>query len=89
MTRPLRVLRNLLIAGLVAVGGTVGVAWAWRMIGGGALPLHGWIALTLGVVGTVALAWALMALAFRSDREGWDARAGVAPPPDASSDAET
>ena len=27
---------------------------------------------TLGVVGTVLLAWLLMALAFESDREGWD-----------------
>ena len=39
---------------------------------GAELTLHGWIALTLGVVGTVLLAWLLMALAFKSDREGWD-----------------
>jgi len=40
------------------------------------LPAHGWIALFIGVFGTVALAWGLMALAFRSDREGWDDRVG-------------
>ena len=29
----------------------------------------------LGIAGTVALTWVLMRLAFRSDRDGWDARA--------------
>ncbi len=89
MARPLRILRNLLIVGLVAGGVTAAVGYAWRMIGGGALPLNGWIALTLGVAGTVGLAWALMALAFRSDRDGWDAQAGVAAPLDDLSDVES
>ena len=53
----------------------VGISWAWTAIGGGPLPIHGLVALTLGVVGTIALAWVLMALAFRSDSEGWDDRA--------------
>jgi hypothetical protein len=70
-----RVLRRLLIVVVVAVLGTAGIGLAWTAIGGGALPLHGWIALSLGVLGTVALTWGLMALAFRSDREGWDQRA--------------
>ena len=39
------------------------------------MPVHGYIALSLGVIGTAALAWILMALAFRSDSQGWDARA--------------
>jgi hypothetical protein len=32
------------------------------------------IALSLGVLGAVGLTWALMALAFKSSREGWDDR---------------
>lgn len=75
MTSPLvRLLRNLLVAGLVAAGSTVGIAAVWRAIGGGELNVHGWIALSLGVLGTVAVAWVLMGLAFKSDREGWDER---------------
>ena len=38
------------------------------------LTLHGWIALTLGVLGTIGLTWGLMSLAFRSHRDGWDDR---------------
>ena len=67
--------RNFLIAVVVAVVSVVGNSWAWTAIGGGPLPIHGLVALTLGVVGTIALAWVLMALAFRSDSEGWDDRA--------------
>ena len=67
--------RIFLIAVVVAVVSVVGISWAWTAIGGGPLPIHGLVALTLGVVGTIALAWVLMALAFRSDREGWDDRA--------------
>lgn len=72
--RRVRFLGNLLLAGSVAAVSTVGLSMAWRVIGGGALPLHGWIALSLGVAGTVGLAWGLMALAFKSHREGWDDR---------------
>jgi hypothetical protein len=36
------------------------------------MSVHGWIAMGLGVLGTVGLAWGLMSLAFRSNREGWD-----------------
>lgn len=67
--------RQLLIVALVAVVSTVAVGAAWMAIGGGTLPIHGWIALSLGIAGTVALTWTLMRLAFRSDRDGWDARA--------------
>jgi hypothetical protein len=72
----LRLLRNLVIAAAIALGSSVGISLFWRLIGGGDLSLHGWIALSLGIFGTVALAWGLMALAFRSDREGWDDRVG-------------
>ena len=74
MPRPLRLFLNLLIAVAIAAASTLGVSWFWRAIGGGPLPLHGWIALSLGILGTVVLAWVLMALAFKSDREGWDDR---------------
>ena len=70
----LRFLRNLGLACAVAVLSTLAISWSWSAIGGGAMSVHGWIALSLGVVGTVALAWFLMALAFKSSREGWDER---------------
>ena len=68
-------IRQLLIVLAVAVVSTVAVGAAWVAIGGGSLPIHGWIALSLGIAGTLALTWVLMRLAFRSDRDGWDARA--------------
>ncbi|HWQ86965.1 hypothetical protein [Brevundimonas sp.] len=70
----LRLLRNLLIAVVISAAATGLICLFWKMIGGGELPLHGWIALSLGVLGTVALAWVLMGLAFKSNREGWDDR---------------
>lgn len=70
----LRLIRNLFIAALVSAVATGLISLFWRMIGGGDLPLHGWIALSLGVLGTAALAWVLMGLAFKSNREGWDDR---------------
>ncbi|OGN41870.1 MAG: hypothetical protein A2623_05860 [Caulobacterales bacterium RIFCSPHIGHO2_01_FULL_70_19] len=69
-----RFLLNLLLSLLVAAVATWGLAAVWRAIGGGDLTMHGWIALSLGILGTVGLAWVLMALAFKSDREGWDDR---------------
>ena len=65
--------RLLLVIGVAAVA-TAAVSLAWTAIGGGALGVHGLIALSLGVLGTVGLTWALMALAFKSSREGWDDR---------------
>lgn len=70
----LRLLRNLTIAVVLTAICVCGLAFAWRQIGGDAPTIHGWIALTLGIFGTIALTWGLMALAFRSDREGWDDR---------------
>jgi hypothetical protein len=67
-----RTARALLIAAGVAAVSTAGLGWFWGAIGGGELSLHGWIAMTLGIVGTVALGWLLMSLAFRSHRDGWD-----------------
>lgn len=68
----MRFFRNLLIAGLVSAVCTAMISLFWKVIGGGDLPLHGWIALSLGVLGTISLAWLLMGLAFKSSREGWD-----------------
>ncbi len=68
-----RLFKLLLIIG-VAAAVTLGVSLAWTAIGGGALGVHGLIALSLGVLGTVTLTWTLMALAFKSSREGWDDR---------------
>ena len=73
-SRIVRLVLAALLAMLVAAGAAWGLALAWSLIGGGAMSIHGWIALGLGLFGTVALAWALMALAFRSHREGWDDR---------------
>ncbi|HVL43031.1 MAG TPA: hypothetical protein VM348_12825 [Brevundimonas sp.] len=73
-SRALRLVRNLVIAAAVSGAATGLISLFWKMIGGGDLPLHGWIALSLGVLGTVVLAWVLMGLAFKSSREGWDDR---------------
>lgn len=69
-----RFLRALVLAAAISAVVTLGLAGYWRLIGGGAMTLHGWIAMGLGVLGTVGLAWGLMLLAFRSDRDGWDDR---------------
>jgi len=74
MPRLVRFLRNLLIAATIAAAATWLISLFWLAIGGGDLPLHGWIALLIGSFGTVGLAWVLMGLAFRSHREGWDDR---------------
>jgi len=75
LTAPRLLLKLLAVIG-VAVIATVAVSVAWTAIGGGQLGPHGLIALSLGVLGTVGLTWALMALAFKSSREGWDDRPG-------------
>ena len=70
----IRLLLRLSIAGLIAAASTWAIAAFWVAIGGGPLSIHGWIAMTLGILGTIGLSWLLMSLAFRSDREGWDDR---------------
>ena len=70
--RILRFLSSVVLACGIAAVCTVGLAWFWKLIGGGELTIHGWIAMALGILGSVALSWALMGLAFRSNREGWD-----------------
>jgi len=72
--RFVRVLLSLCLAAIIAGGATWGLSVFWFAIGGGAMSVHGWIAMGLGVIGTVGLAWVLMSLAFRSHRDGWDDR---------------
>lgn len=60
------------IALAIATLATAAMGWLWLAMGGGTMSVHGWIALGLGMAGTVGMAWGLMALAFRSSREGWD-----------------
>lgn len=72
MSPLVRLILRTLLALAVAGFATWGLGLFWTAIGGGDLPLHGWIAMALGVSGTVGLTWALMALAFKSHREGWD-----------------
>lgn len=71
-SRLLRLGLSLLLAALVAAAATWGVAALWTAIGGHDMSVHGWIALGVGLLGTGGLTWGLMALAFRSHREGWD-----------------
>lgn len=73
-SRLVRFFLALLLALLTAAAATFGAAWLWRVIGGAPMSVHGWIALGLGIFGSVALAGGLMGLAFKSSREGWDDR---------------
>ncbi len=72
MSGPSRFLLRVFLALGISAAATWGLGLFWVAIGGGEMPIHGWIAMGLGVVGTVGLTWGLMALAFKSDREGWD-----------------
>lgn len=44
----------------------------WNFIGNSGIDLNGWIALTLGVIVTLAVGIGLMALVFISNRRGYD-----------------
>lgn len=72
--RPLRFLKALAGAALVAALATGGLWLGWKAVGGQALGLHGSLALAIGVFGTIGMAWLMMSLAFKSSREGWDDR---------------
>jgi hypothetical protein len=87
-SRLVRFLLSLLLALLISAGMTFAISWTWQAIGGGGMSVHGWIALLIGTFGTVGLAWGLMALAFKSNREGWDDRVdnSLDPGRDASDD---
>lgn len=68
----------LVIAALLAfLGMTVGWAvWAWKQTAGTEMSVHGWTAMTLGIVFTILIACVLMGLMIYSRRAGFDDEAG-------------
>jgi hypothetical protein len=70
-------LRAVVTAGLLIVGSLVAIGlYAWFSFGDMAMTTSGYIALALGVIGTMALAIGLMSLVFFSNRSGYDAQVG-------------
>ncbi len=61
----------LAIAALLALG-----VYTWEALGDVEMDATGYIALVLGVIGTVALGGGLMTLLFYSQRHGYDDAAG-------------
>jgi hypothetical protein len=61
----------LAIAALLALG-----VYTWQSLGDVPMDATGYIALVIGVIGTVALGGGLMALLFYSNRHGYDDAAG-------------
>jgi hypothetical protein len=67
---PTILLAAILIAFLV--GATVWSAWVWTSVGSVAMSGHGYVAMALMIVVSVALGCGLMALVFYSSRRGYD-----------------
>jgi hypothetical protein len=69
--------RSLIGAGVIIVAAIAVMAiYAWLTLGDAAMSASGYIALALGIVGTVGLGVGLMALVFFSHRWGYDDQAG-------------
>lgn len=68
----------------VTLGGILAVVMFGVLTGwdSSAMSIHGWIALTLGTVLSLALGGGLMALVFHSARKGYDDRIEVDTTPD-------
>jgi hypothetical protein len=62
----------LLSLGGILVGACVWSGWVWMSLGNAEISTHGMIALTLGIVVSVAVGVGLMALVFFSSRRGFD-----------------
>jgi hypothetical protein len=60
-----------LVVSVVAVG-----VYIWQSLRGADIGVNGYIALTLGIVGTAGLGAGLMALLFYSSRHGYDDQVG-------------
>jgi hypothetical protein len=69
-----RVILVLLGAALLAGLSVAAMGWGWEAMGASPMTVHGWIALSIGAVGTALLAAGLMLLAFHSNRSGHDDR---------------
>lgn len=76
-------LLKLVLIAAAALAATAGIVWylAWAdaALGDVALGFHGWLALILGVVVTLALGLGLMRLVYVSNRRGYDDRVAKHP----------
>lgn len=73
----LRLRLTLAAAGLIAIVALVALGiYTWQSLGDVEMDSNGYIALVLGVIGTVALGGGLMTLLFYSNRHGYDDAAG-------------
>lgn len=61
---------------LLALAGAAWLLAAWDAV---PIGIHGWIALILGVIFSLAVGGGLMALVFVSSRRGYDDKAHLAP----------
>ena len=64
---------------LLALAGAAWLLSAWDAV---QIGVHGWIALSLGAIFSLAVGGGLMALVFVSSRQGYDEKAHMAPHPD-------
>jgi hypothetical protein len=65
--------RAFVMAGILIVGALAAIGvYAWFSFGDMAMTTSGYIALALGVIGTMALAVGLMSLVYFSNRYGYD-----------------
>jgi hypothetical protein len=71
----------MLVAVLIAIALILLAVHAWLSIGDVAMSASGYVALVLGILGTVGLGAGLMALVFYSHRHGYDEKAGGGEPP--------
>ena len=66
--------RIFIIGALMAIllGAGIWAGWIWLSLGDAAISIHGYIALALGVIGSLVVGCGLMALVFISARGGYD-----------------
>lgn len=74
----MRLFLIILVLGSLATGGLISLL---AYLDGTEMSIHGWIAMWIGVVLSMALGAGLMALVFYSARRGYDDRITLEPPP--------